>query len=56
MAQILEKREGTKRQGEKRAAPGEGGGCFCLARRAEREGEGVFVVPTQGSKIPSGLN
>jgi len=37
MAQILERREGTKRQGEKRAAPGEGGGCFCLARRAERE-------------------
>jgi len=37
MAQILERREGTKRQGEKRAAPGEGGGCFCLARcRRER--------------------
>ena len=24
--------------------------------QGEREGEGVFVVPTQGSKVPSDLN
>ena len=43
MAQILERSERTKRLGEKRAAPGEGGGCFCLARRkGERKGEGYL--------------
>ena len=47
-----EERTGT---GRKRGGRHEGG---VLSRQKERErgGEGVFMVPTQGSKIPLDLN
>ena len=54
---ILERKE---KNGERGRATGErwealaGGGWFC-SRRKER-GEGIFMVPTQGSKIPLDSN
>ena len=57
---ILEKKRGEdrNREEEKEMAPGSGLGVSSVFQRAEGEGErgGVFMVPTQGSKIPSDLN
>ena len=33
-----------------------GWSAWCLAQRREERGEGVFKVPTQGSKIPLDSN
>jgi len=52
-----EEKEGERE--EKRGAPGKGGVLrlgFWLAQRGEERGEGVFMVPTQGSKIPLDSN
>ena len=47
-ALVLEKKEKSRRKGE--------ACCWASSGAKERgEGEGVFMVPTQGSKIPSDL-
>ena len=43
------------RREERAGGAGLGEGAFC-SRRKERGGEGVFMVLTQGSKIPLDLN
>ena len=50
-----EEREEEKRRGRRRKGEAVLGLC---AREKEREsvGEGIFMVPTQGSKIPLDLN
>ena len=59
MAKISIPRE-EKGGGRKRRQRREGGAPgreeHVWARRGERGGEGVFMVPTQGSKIPLDLN
>ena len=47
--------KGRRRTGRrKRRRQGEG--VACLGARQRERGEGVFMVPTQGSKIPLDLN
>ena len=56
MDEILPEREeegGTKREGERATG---GRGRRLDLERERRGGEGVFMVPTQGSKIPLDLN
>ena len=60
MDEILPEREeegGTKREGE-RATGGRGKqpGRQAKGEGEKRGGEGVFMVPTQWSKVPSDLN
>jgi len=54
----LEKKEKKNREekGERRLVKGGGGYSWCPGQERDREGEGVFVVPTQGSKIRLDLN
>jgi len=53
-----EQREGERATGGKgrRRRAGRGSVLFQALRERERGGEGVFMVPTQGSKIPLDLN
>ena len=49
--------KGRRRTGRrKRRRQGEGAACLGARQRKRRGGEGVFMVPTQGSKIPLDLN
>ena len=60
MPKIPNSREERRGTGRRERAPGEGDGLFCslagAGREREREVRGVFMVPTQGSKIPLDLN
>ena len=46
-----EEREEERTRRRMRRAPDRGAACVLSRKRREGEGEGVFKVPTQGSKI-----